>query len=283
MKTFSGKIAFIVGGSSGIGLALAKRLALESTGTIIFSRNRSNLRSAVTEIKKVQTSETVPVSFMQVDASDILQVKKILKKAVSQYGAPDLLFNCAGRALPDYFENINHTQMQETFKLNFFSTWNVISALIPDMKKKGGRIVNISSMAGYLGLFGYTDYCASKFAVIGFSEALRSELNQCGIDISVVCPPDTDTPGFQKENINKPEETMLISGAIKPVLPEYVAREILSGISKNRFLILPGNKVKLSYLIKRLFPSIMNYIINRPLKKKTKIKKIMASGRRARK
>jgi short-subunit dehydrogenase len=270
MKTFKGKTAYVIGGSSGIGLAVSEMLAREKARVIIFSRKQVRLNTAVDEIKKKIKNGAVFVSSMLVDATDILQVNKVMNKALSEFGPPDLLINCAGRAMPGYFENILNFQMQETFKINFFGTWNVISALLPEMKKRGGTIVNVSSIGGYIGLFGYTDYCASKFAIIGFSEALKSELERYGIRISVLCPPDTDTPGFQNENLKKPEETKIISGNIKPFRPEYIARELLSGIKKNKFLILPGIKVKLSYLIKRLAPSLMDYIIHKSLKKKDK-------------
>ena len=66
-------------------------------------------------------------------------------------------------------------------------------------------------MAGFVGVFGYTDYCASKFAVVGLSEALRQELRPCGITVSVLCPPDTDTPGLANEDLTKPAETKAVS------------------------------------------------------------------------
>ncbi|MFH0976354.1 MAG: SDR family oxidoreductase [Spirochaetota bacterium] len=268
MNSFIGKTAFVTGGSSGIGLAASMLLASKGADVIIFARNQSLLTYAENEIRRMKSPVSNRVSSIQLDVTDIAQIKKVMKKATAKFGAPDLLINCAGRALPDYFENITFHQLEETFKVNFFGIWNIISALLPAMKKKGGHIVNTSSMGGYLGLFGYTDYCASKFAMMGFSEALRSEVKQYGIRVSVLCPPDTDTPGFHAENLMKPEETRLISGNIKPLKPQYIARKLLKGIKKNQFIILPGFKVKLSYLIKRLTPPIMDHIINKSLSKK---------------
>ena len=268
MKSFKGKKAYIIGGSSGIGLSVSTLLASEGTDVFIFARNAARLDDALRKIKKMRIEENQRVYSAMLDATDMSQVNKTMGRAIAEFGAPDLLINCAGRALPDYFENISPEQSEETIKINFFATWNVIKALVPAMKKKGGHIVNISSMGGYLGIFGYTDYCASKFAIMGFSEALRSELVPYNIRVSVVCPPDTDTPGFQNENESKPEETRLISGNIKPKNPEFVAQKLLKGARKNQFIILPGFDVKLSYLIKRIFPSLMDYIINKSLLKK---------------
>lgn len=273
MKTFKDKIAYIIGGSSGIGLSVARQLVMEKAGgVVIFARRQNQLDYAVNEIKKV-TDKTRFVFAMQLDATDYIQVSKVMNNAVNKFGAPDLLINCAGRALPDYFENISCDQFHETMKINLYTAWYTIKTLLPSMRVKGGHIVNVSSVGGYLGLFGYTDYCASKFAIIGFSEALRSELKPYNIRISVICPPDTDTPGLINENINKPEETKLVSANIKPVSPDFVSRKLLKGIKKGQFLILPGINVFLSYTIKKYFPSLMDYIINRSLAKTTKVRK----------
>ena len=96
-------------------------------------------------------------------------------------------------------------------KINLYGARNAIAALLPHMRNQGGHIVNVSSIAGLIGVFGYTDYCASKFGLIGFSEALRSELDSQGIMVSVLCPPDTDTPGLAEENLTKPPETLAVS------------------------------------------------------------------------
>ncbi len=103
--------------------------------------------------------------------------------------------NNNGRAYPRKFADVSCQQFDETMRINMYGIWNTCAALVPHMKEQGGAIVNISSIAGFVGVFGFTDYSASKFAVIGFSEALKSELKQFGITVQVLCPPDTDTPG----------------------------------------------------------------------------------------
>ena len=123
-----------------------------------------------------------------------------MAEVVQSFGAPDILINNVGRALPRYFEDVTFEQFDETMKTNLYGAWNTISVLVPHMKAGGGTIVNVSSMAGFIGVFGYTDYCASKFAVVGLSEALRQELRRYGITVAVLCPPDTDTPGLANED-----------------------------------------------------------------------------------
>src|SRR6185503_5941588 len=103
----------------------------------------------------------------------------------------------------------------ETMAVNLAGCWHMIQALLPHMKARGGYIVNTASLAGLIGVSGYSDYCASKFALVGYSEALRAELKLVGIEVSVLCPPDTDTPGFATENRTKPEETKAISASAR--------------------------------------------------------------------
>ena len=122
-------------------------------------------------------------------------------------------------------------------------------------------------MAGLIGVFGYTDYSASKFAIIGFSEALRSELKQYGITVSVLCPPDTDTPGLDEENKTKPEETKAISASAGLMQPDEVARALIKGMQKEKFLIIPGLDGKSTFMAKRLFPRLVEFIMDRQIKK----------------
>ena len=94
--------------------------------------------------------------------------------------------------------------------------------------KKGSHVINVSSIGGFIGVFGFTAYSASKFGLIGLSEALRGELKPRGIAVSVLCPPDTDTPGMARENKTKPDETHAISGNVKLMSAENVAKALFS-------------------------------------------------------
>jgi len=190
-----------------------------------------------------------------------------MSKAVKDFGVPDVLVNCVGRARPFCFEDVTCERFDETMQVNLYGTWHTVSMLVPHMKNKGGYIVNVSSIAGFIGVFGYTDYSASKFALIGFSEALRSELKQYGITVSVLCPPDTDTPGFHEENKTKPPECMAISARAKLVQPGVVAQALIEGMKKEEFLIVPGFDGKFTLVMKRLFPGLVNYIMDRDIEK----------------
>ncbi len=267
MKDFADKTAFVVGGSSGIGLSTARMLSAEGAHVLLLARGKGRLERATEILLSARKDPGQKVGWMQLDVSDRDMVRAVLARAVEAFGVPDLLVNCAGRAYPRYFEEISYEQFEETLRMNFFGVWHTVAALVPRMKEKGGCIANVSSMGGLIGVFGYTDYSASKFAIVGFSEALRSELKRYGIQVCVLCPPDTDTPAFPIENLTKPEETKAISRTAKLMSPDDVAAALLKGIRKGRFLILPNLESRLVWLARRLFPGLLDFAMDREIRK----------------
>lgn len=267
VKDFRDKAVYIVGGSSGIGLAAGRLLAREGAHVLIFARRKEVLEQAVLQISAEARSGAQRVAGLPLDVKDRRQVMVTMQETVQSFGAPDVLINSAGTSHPGYFEAIPYEHFEETMRVNVFGVWNTTSALVPYMKSRGGHIVNVSSVAGFIGLFGFTAYSASKFAIIGFSEALRSELKPHGIYVSVLCPPDTDTPLLHEAEKTKPPETKAISGKAKRMQPEDVARCLIRGMRKNRFMILPGLDSRWIYLAKRLFPSLVDLIVDRAVER----------------
>ena len=267
MNFYKDKLAFITGGSTGIGLAIAKALAADGCHVIIFARTVSKLELAKEEIRAVAGTNNQNVHAYNVDTSDPAEVKIVFEEAIQQNGIPDLLINCVGIAQPDYFENITFDIFDKTIKTNLYSTWNVCSVVAPHMESKGGYILNTSSIAGFVGVFGYTDYCMAKFGIIGFSEALRSELKKYHISVSVLCPPDTDTPGYAVENATKPIETKAVSGNAKLLHPGFVAQVVLKELPKKKFMIIPGVDGNFSWIMKRLFPSLVENFMDKAIRK----------------
>lgn len=261
MNFYQNKTVFITGGSSGIGLATAKAFAKAGSHVVIFARNINDLESAKNTIDASCLNMTQRVNYYAVDFTNYDATKNIFEKAVNENGIPDILINCVGIAQPDYFENITPEIFDKTIKTNLYATWNSCYAMVPYMKQKGGHILNTSSIAGFVGVFGYTDYCMTKFGIIGFSDALRQELAQYNINVSVLCPPDTDTPGFEAENKNKPNETKAIAGNAKLLQPDFVATAVLKGINQNKKMIIPGYDGKLTLFLKRHFPFIVEWFM----------------------
>jgi len=269
-KNVAGKNVYIVGGSEGIGLETAKILAGLGANILIFSRNEGKLRDAVEKIKSNRVSDSQKFSYLPVDITDNDGVISIMETAAKDFGVVDILINSAGRARPRPVEDIDYSQFDEIMKTNLYGIRNAVAAVLPYLKGKGGMIVNVSSMVGFVGVFGYTDYAASKFGVIGFSEALKSEVKWHNIDVCVLCPPDTDTPGYAEEMKTKPPETRAISNAAKIRSARYVAKALVKGMKKKKFLIIPGFDSKLTYYAKHLAPSLVDFLMDARIKKARK-------------
>src|SRR5512143_354866 len=269
--TFDRSLVFIPGGSTGIGLAAATQLAARGADVAIFARRHEPLEAAAATIAARQVRADQRVSWRQCDVADAAQVATVLAAAVAELGPPAVLINCAGRAVPDYFERIAATQLDETLRINLAGTWHAIQAVLPHMRaRRRGHIVNVSSLAGLIGVFGYTDYCASKFALVGFSDALRAELRRDGIVVSVLCPPDTDTPALAEENRTKPAETHAVSAGASLLSADAVAAALLAGIARRRFLIIPGREARFAHLMKRFFPGLVTWVMDRQVAKAAK-------------
>ena len=258
---------YVTGGSLGIGLAIAVRMSALGAHTTLFARRKEPLVAAAAAVNAARKQPAQRVATRQLDVGDPAQVTEVMARAVADLGPPDVLINCAGRAYPHRFEDLTYDQFTDTLRVNLHGCWNTVHTLLPHMKQKGGYIVNTASLAGLIGVFGYTDYCASKFGLVGFSEALRSELRPYNITVSVLCPPDTDTPGLAAENQTKPEETRAISATAKVMSPEAVAEALIRGMARRAFLIIPGADGRLGVLAKRLFPGLVERMMNRTIRR----------------
>lgn len=257
--------AVITGGSSGIGLSIASYLYQQNTELLLIARDSVKLEQAAAHLTSTFGTKA-GVKTLSLDITDRASVESKLNKVCSNGLAPDLLINCAGMAYPDYFQELDSSIFDATILTNLTGTWNILKTVVPYMKS-GSRIVNVSSVAGLIGTFGYTAYAATKFGIIGLSEALRNELSLKGIRVSVLCPPDTDTPQLEKENLSKPPETKAISGNAGILKPEQVTKALFKGLRRNRFIIIPGFQSKMIYLLKRLFPGIVYAMIDMYAKK----------------
>ncbi|MFA5078852.1 MAG: SDR family oxidoreductase [Dehalococcoidia bacterium] len=266
-KEFNGKVAFITGGSSGIGLACAELLAAKGADVAVFARGQEQLDEALARIKVNRIAQEQRFQAFVLDVSRRDQAENVLNQAVNDLGPPDILINSAGISFPQRFEDIPHAKFDDIIHTNLNGTWNTVSILLPHMKKRGGYIINVSSVAGFVGVYGLSAYSASKFAVIGFSEALRSELKRFNITVSVLCPPDVDTPMLEKSNRIKPEETRAISSSASLIKPIDVAREVIAGMGRGQFLILPGSGTKFTHYMKRLFPGLVESIMDNQIRK----------------
>lgn len=233
--------ALITGGSSGIGRAVAGKLAAEGYSVSLIARRDVLLQETANELREMFVEPDQQVFTQVADVADSAAATAAVSAATARLGVPDLVITSAGMAHPGYFEDISLRVHEQSMAVNYFGTLYVVNAVLPAIRARhSGRIVMISSGAALLGIFGYASYCPSKFALRGLAETLHAELKADGVGISIVYPPDTETPMLAEENKIKPAETKLITGLVKPWSADDVADCILDGIERGRFAITPG-------------------------------------------
>ena len=241
----------ISGGSSGIGLALAKQFFELGSSVTIIARRKDVLQSAKIEIENLRVKSGQVIDAISVDVAKYSDLKNALNKKRSDF---DILINSAGIAYPGKFTDLDQKIFTEVMDVNYIGTVNLTKLIVPEMiKNKFGYVVNISSLAAVIGIYGYSAYAPSKYAVRGFSRCIRPELKSYGIDVSVVLPPDTDTPQLEFEHSLLPDITREINKNGGVLSPEKVASDIIKGMRKKKFTIIPGIEGKILYLFAPIF------------------------------
>lgn len=255
----------ITGGSSGIGKTTAKLLAGEGAHISIIARTPATLEAAKAEIEVARASREQRVLAIPADVAQRNQITQAIETAVSRVGPPDALITCAAIAHPGYFRALPLEIFEQTMAINYFGTLYSIKAVLPLMEqRRKGHIVLVSSAVGLVGLFGYTPYSPSKFAVRGLAESLRGELKLYNIGLSIVYPPDTDTPQLVEENKTKPIETKLIAAKANKVLSaDHVAQAIVNGLKKGVWLITPSMEMGLLARFHSVLLPALNWYFDR--------------------
>ncbi len=232
--------AVITGGSSGIGLALARRLARQGTRLTLLARDAGKLAAVAAEIQ--EEHPTLPSVFVSsTDVTQQTEVETALADAIAAHGPVDLLITSAGQALAQTFEATPIDQFEQLMAVNYFGSLYPLKTLLPAMRSQGhGHAVLISSGTGLFGLFGYSAYGASKFALRGLAESLEAEYRGTGVGIHIAYPPDTDTPQLAAENATKPPETKAITAGAGLWSADAVAEHILRKVAAGSFCITPG-------------------------------------------
>jgi 3-dehydrosphinganine reductase len=272
---YKNKITLITGGSKGIGLAIAKEYASEGSDVYILAREKAQLIIAANELEVYRKHDEQKFGWIKADVSNPTDINKVALKFLKEIGTPDYLFNCAGVAHPGKFETLDLAVFHWMMDVNYFGTVYTIKAFIGPMIQRGsGHIIIVSSMGGVVGIYGYTAYSGSKFALVGFSDALRSELKLHGINVSIALPPDTDTDQLAYENQFKPYLTREVGASTNLMQPEAVAKTILKGIKKNDYVILSNFESKFFYKLQNLLgrstPILLDHMIRQAIKKRIK-------------
>lgn len=233
--------ALVTGGTSGTGLSVAIKLVKKGVNVTIVARDQVKLDAAIAELTPHAQKAGVKVVAYSADVTKRTDIVNAMKQAEASIGPISLFIHCAGCCKPGYFEELSEADHRFHFDLHYMGAVNCLRYLVPLMKaRRDGRIVLVTSLSGLTGIFGVTAYTASKFALRGFAESLHMETSPYNVLVSVVAPPDIDTPGFAEENKRKPEENRLIAEGSGLFTADQIANSVLSVITTWRFLKSDG-------------------------------------------
>uniref|UniRef100_A0A0A9YHD7 3-dehydrosphinganine reductase n=2 Tax=Lygus hesperus TaxID=30085 RepID=A0A0A9YHD7_LYGHE len=224
------KHVVVTGGSSGIGKSFACEAARKGANVTLVARDKDKLRASEVEVKKCCIYASQRVFSCSVDISGPYERVEDSFVDIEKDGGPIfMLMNCAGAAVCGVLEDTSSSDVRKMLELNCLGSIQTTRATIEGMKSRGeGHIIFTSSQAGFVGIYGFCPYSASKFALRGFAEALYMEVKNSGLKVTVAFPPDVDTPGFAEEEKSKPKETRLICQSGGLYQPDEVARKILN-------------------------------------------------------
>jgi NAD(P)-dependent dehydrogenase (short-subunit alcohol dehydrogenase family) len=212
------KVALVTGSSSGIGYETSLALARDGYQTFASMRNTTKGE----KLRKVAEKENLPVRIIELDVDKEESIVKAVKKVIEEYGRIDILVNNAGYGQFGCTEDVTVDEFRKQFETNFFSVVRIIQEVAPIMRKQGsGTIVNISSVAGRMGLPGSPAYISSKFALEGLGECLRYELGMFGIKTTLI------EPGVIKTNFF---DSMKIPESKKDVKYKQITENMLAGL-----------------------------------------------------
>jgi short-subunit dehydrogenase len=181
MSNTENKTWVITGASKGLGLALTKYLLESGQQVVAMSRNANSI--------KAECGNNENLLALNMDITNETEIKSAIDKTIDRFGSIDVIVNNAGYGLVGALEELTDAEIRSTMDVNLFGTINVIRVVMPQLRKQqGGHIINISSIAGYIGSSFSGSYDATKFAIIGLSESLHNEVKDLGIKVTVVIP-----------------------------------------------------------------------------------------------
>ncbi len=262
-----GRRVLITGGSKGIGRALALELARRGANVAIAARGQAAIDETLEAIRAVAPDRrAVGVAF---DVTDAKAASDGVLRAVAELGGLDLLVCNSGAAQPGYAHELDASVYEDMIRLNYLGHVHCVLPLLPHFRRaKSGRIVLVSSMLGFMGLYGYTAYAASKFAIAGFGQALRQELGTVGVGVSICYPPTTRTPGLDAENATKPKDVWQLeadNSFSKTYSAEDVAVALADGEARGRAEIVVGMDSSFILWMSRTFPGLTRWLADKEL------------------
>lgn len=258
------KVVVITGGSSGIGKALAMEFGSRGSAVVITGRNEAALSEAVAEL----TGKGIQVHGVCADVTQPEDNKRMVEEALRRFGRIDILINNAGISMRAIFEDVDVAVIRKVMDINFYGAVYATKYCLPEILKNRGSIVGISSIAGFRGLPARTGYSASKFALNGFLESLRTELLNSGVHVLTACP------GFTASNIRK--RSLTVDGSSqgdspraeeKMMTAEACAAHIYRATVKRKRSLVLTLQGKLAVFLNKWLPAVADRMVYNVMRK----------------
>jgi uncharacterized protein len=260
MAYWSDKVALVTGGSSGLGLAIARELARQGAKVALVARDAARLNAA---------ADSIGAAALAADVTQVADVERITASVVGRFEKLDLLVNCAGKSSRGAIAETTAEQFRELLELNFLAAVRTTQAALPHLLATRGHVVQIGSLAAKTVSPHLGAYPASKFPLAAYCQQLRLELGPQGLHALLVCPGPIrrDDAGSRYDSAvaNLPESARRPGGGVKlkGIDPDWLARRILAACERRQpELIVPG-KARLLFAISQLWPSLGDWIVKR--------------------
>lgn len=259
-----GKTVIVTGGSSGIGKALAEVFGQHGSRILITGRNTADLDVAVAELKQ----KGIEVNGFAADVSREEDNKKMAAEAMRLYGRIDILINNAGITMRALFADVDLEVIRRVMDINFYGVLYATKHCLPEILRNKGSVIGISSVAGFRGLPARTGYSASKFALNGFLEVLRTELLHSGVHVMTACP------GFTTSNIRK--RSLTKDGTLQGDSPrneekmmsaEECARQIYNATVRRKSILILTAQGKMAVFLNKWLPGLADRLVYKVMAK----------------
>jgi short-subunit dehydrogenase len=254
----NGSIVLITGASSGIGAATAKAMARTGGRVVLLARTQAALEQVAADI----SASGGEAKAYPIDLTDAEAVAKVAKTITAQIGTPDILINNAGAGRWLFVEETSPAEAMEMMAVPYFAAFYVTRAFLPDMLRRGsGHIVNITSPASRIVWPGATAYTAARWAMRGFTEALRSDLRSSGLRVTLAVLGKVRS-AYWEHNLGSEERLPKIAKLIPTLTPEQAATAIVGGVQRDAREIVTPFMLRLIYMQHAIFPRLVEWMMS---------------------
>lgn len=257
-RPFKEKLCVVTGAASGIGRAIALNLAQQGAALALSDRDLEGLE----ETRRLIGGASNRIRIDVLDVADAAAIETYAETIRESLGVAEAVLNVAGLSRIGRFEDTPLGSMETVMDVNYWGVVRICKAFLPQLIETKGRIVNISSLFGLIGVGGQTHYCSSKFAVRGFSEALAAELEDSGVSVTSVHPGGVATPIAANAEVDAlppgvecREELIDRFSKVARTSPERAAEVILRGAAKRRRRVMVGPDSRVVSFVQRMVPS----------------------------